>query len=156
MAATDRFLDSHPEIAEQLQKDPSLVNNQKFVQQHPALQQYLQQHPETSQEFQSNPAAFMQAQQRYEQREDSRSGMSFERFLGNHSEIAEQISQNPSLLNNKEYLEGHPDLQQYLKAHPEAQKEFTENPNAFISALQSGTSMTGTQKSSTTTSKPKQ
>jgi hypothetical protein len=159
VARTDRFLDSHPEIAEQLQKDPSLVNNQHFVQGHPALQEYLQQHPETREQFQGNPAAFMQQQQRFEQREDSQ-GTSFGQFLGSHSGIAHQISQNPSLLNNKEYLEDHPDLQQYLKAHPEAKQEFSKNPSAFMSALESGTSMPGatnapTTKSSGTSSKPK-
>ena len=31
LANMDRFLDSHPEIAEQLRKDPSLVNDKTFV-----------------------------------------------------------------------------------------------------------------------------
>ena len=160
MATTDRFLDSHPEISEQLQKDPSLVNNQHFVQGHPALQQYLQEHSEIRQQFQQNPSAFMQQQQRFEQREDGQPE-TFGQFLGSHAGIAHQLSQNPSLLNSKEYLEDHPDLQQYLKAHPEAKQEFSENPSAFISALQSGTSMPGTAstpstKSSGTAAKPKQ
>ena len=159
VARTDRFLDSHPEIAEQLQKDPSLVNNQHFVKGHPALQEYLQQHPEVRQQFQANPTAFVQQQQRFEQREDSR-GSSFGQFLGSHSGIAHQISQNPSLLNNKVYLEDHPDLQQYLKAHPGAKQEFSENPSAFMSALESGTNTPGgtspaTTKSSGTSPKPK-
>jgi hypothetical protein len=153
VARTDRFLDSHPEIAEQLQKDPSLVNNQHFVQGHPALQEYLQQHPEVRQQFQANPTAFMQQQQRFEQREDG-PGTSFGQFLGSHSGIAHQISQNPSLLNNKEYLEDHPDLQRYLKAHPEAKQEFSENPSAFMSALGSGASMPGTANTAGTTSAP--
>ena len=37
---------THREIAEQLRKDPSLVKNDEFVKNHPALQTYLQQHPE--------------------------------------------------------------------------------------------------------------
>jgi hypothetical protein len=35
LANMDRFMDSHPEIAEQLRKDPSLVDNRQFVQNHP-------------------------------------------------------------------------------------------------------------------------
>jgi len=160
MAVTDRFLDSHPEIAEQLQKDPSLVNNQHFVQSHAALQQYLQEHPEIRQQFQQNPSAFMQQQQRFEQREDGQQGASFGQFLGSHAGIAHQLSQNPSLVNNKEYLEDHPDLQQYLKAHPETKQEFSENPGAFMSALESGAAMPGSAstpstKSAGTASKPK-
>ena len=38
LASFDRFMDSHPEIAEQLRKNPSLVDNKEFVQGHPALQ----------------------------------------------------------------------------------------------------------------------
>src|SRR4029077_12772652 len=45
IANMDKFLDSHPEIEEQLRKDPSLIRNDEFVERHPALQQYLQEHP---------------------------------------------------------------------------------------------------------------
>ena len=31
LASIDRFFDSHPEIGEQLRKDPSLVNNEEFL-----------------------------------------------------------------------------------------------------------------------------
>src|SRR5712664_4588452 len=45
IANMDKFLDSHPELEEQLRKDPSLIRNDEFVEKHPALQQYLQEHP---------------------------------------------------------------------------------------------------------------
>jgi hypothetical protein len=41
----DRFLDGHREIAEQVRKDPSLLDNRNFVRDHPALETYLQQNP---------------------------------------------------------------------------------------------------------------
>src|SRR5260221_11936237 len=44
LAHFDQFMDSHREIAEQLRKDPSLVNNREFAEKHPALQTYLQEH----------------------------------------------------------------------------------------------------------------
>src|ERR1700732_5416702 len=59
LASFDKFLDGHREIAEQVRKDPSLVNNKQFVQGHPALQTYLQQHPNVSAEIRENPNAFM-------------------------------------------------------------------------------------------------
>ena len=31
LSAFDQFLDSHPEVSDQLRKDPSLVNNDEFV-----------------------------------------------------------------------------------------------------------------------------
>jgi len=58
----DRFLDSHREIAEQLRKDPSLVNDRHFVKNHPALQTYLRDHPETRE---ANPATVRQNELRH-------------------------------------------------------------------------------------------
>src|SRR5437899_9850027 len=68
----DRFMDSHPEMAEQLRRDPSLVTNQEFVEKHPALQEYLQQHPGVREEITENPNRFMRQEQRFDRREDRR------------------------------------------------------------------------------------
>jgi len=151
LASMDRFLDSHPELAEQLRKDPSLINNREFLENHPALQQYLQSHPEVREEFQENPNAFMRQENRYERHEDDdrdrdrdsdrgrrdgdttrRELASMDRFMDSHPEIAEQLRKNPSLVNNREFVENHPALQQYLQSHPEVREEFKENPNAFM------------------------
>jgi len=162
LASMDRFLDSHPEIAEQLRRDPSLVNNKDFVKSHPELQNYLQQHPAVRQEFSENPNAFMHQEQRFDRREDrfdrqeDRFGRQegfdhnqrfdrdadrqeiagFGQFLGSHSEIAEQVSKNPSLLNNREYMENHPALQQYVNTHPGMQDQMKQNPQAFMQSVQ--------------------
>src|ERR1700747_1271692 len=72
LASFDQFLDGHREIAEPVRKNPSLVNNQQFVQSHPALQTYLQQHPNVSAEIKENPNAFMRQENRYDRQEDAR------------------------------------------------------------------------------------
>jgi len=141
VAAMDSFLDSHPEIAEQLRQDPSLINNRQWVENHPALQEYLQQHPGIREEFSENPNAFMRREERYDRREDRREGdgdttrrelASMDRFLDNHPEIAEQLRKDPSLINNRQWVENHPALQEYLQTHPAVREEFKENPNAFM------------------------
>src|SRR5260370_554047 len=156
LADMDRFLDSHPEMAEQLRKDPSLINNQQWVEKHPALQEYLQQHPEIREEFRENPSAFMRQEERYDRREDDRDreagiGLgddrhrmgdrdargeltSFGHFLGSHSTVAEQLSRDPSLANNKEFLANHPELGEYLKAHPGMTQQLAANPQAVMSS----------------------
>ena len=137
LANFDRFLDSHREIAEQLRRDPSLVNNQEFVKNHPALQTYLQEHPELRAEIKENPNAFMQQEARYDRSEDNR-GINrpelahFDQFLDSHREIAEQLRRDPSLVNNQEFVKNHPALQTYLQEHPELRSEVKENPNAFM------------------------
>jgi hypothetical protein len=143
LASMNHFLDSHPEIAEQARKDPSLLDNKKFVSGHPALQDYLQQHPEIRQEIDRNPVAFMREEDRYDHQHDGRdrsmnSGelASFHQFLGEHSTIADQLTKNPELAKNDEYMEGHPELQQYLQAHPSVRAELTQNPQVYVNSAQ--------------------
>jgi hypothetical protein len=57
---------------------------------------------------------------------------SFGQFLGGHSDLAQQLSRDPSLANNKEFLASHRDLQEYLKTHPEVQHQLATNPQNVI------------------------
>lgn len=136
LANMDRFLDSHPEIAEQLRRDPSLINNKQFVDNHPQLQEFLQDHPALREEFKENPNAFMRQEDRYDRRDDhdtTRAELaSMDRFMDAHPEIAEQLRKDPSLVDNKQFVDNHPALQEYLQNHPQVREEFKENPNAFM------------------------
>jgi hypothetical protein len=143
LASTDRFFDSHPEIAEQLQKNPSLLNDKDFVKHHPALQDYLKSHPEIRAEIRQNPNEFMRQEARFDQREalstrsmDRDDMASFGAFLGAHGSLATQLSKNPSLANNKEFQASHPELQEFLKAHPAVQAQLTSNPQTAMSSVQ--------------------
>jgi hypothetical protein len=147
LARFDQFLDTHRETAEQLRKDPSLVDNEEFVRNHPALQTYLRDHPELRQQIKSNPNGFMQQEARYARYDNREGGMdrgatshrqvaSFGEFLGGHSEISQRLSEDPSLVKNQEYMENHPELQQYLSSHPDVNKELMANPQSFVKSAQ--------------------
>ena len=175
LANMDRFMDSHPEIAEQLRKNPALVNDKKFVENHKALKTFLASHPYAAQEYKENPSAFMQQEQNYEHqqqnyatrrdqdfgtRRDQDYGMrsgnhgvgnqgvtgdrdrmgtsvsSFNEFLEHHGNIASDLSKNPSLATNEEYVENHPALRQYLQANPKVRQELSANPQAFVKSAQ--------------------
>ena len=56
---------------------------------------------------------------------------SFDTFLDGHPEIAEQLRRNPSLVDDREYVNSHPELQTYLQDHPRVREELTENPRIF-------------------------
>jgi phage-related protein len=158
VASFDQFLDKHREIAEQLRRDPSLAKNQQFVNNHPALQAYLQDHQGVREQLYQNPNAFMQQEKAYDSRENGmgRSGMnreqySFGQFLGTHSDISGQLSKDPSLLKNREYMSSHPELQAYMKTHPDAQSQMAKDPDSFLKASQQFSSTkTGTGTSTTT------
>jgi len=138
LARFDQFLDIHREIAEQLRKDPSLVNNPQFESSHPALHTYLQDHPQVREEIKENPNAFMRQEDRYDRHEGGRNDITrgelarFDQFLDSHREIAEQLRKDPSLVNNGEFTKNHPVLYAYLQDHPEIREEIKENPNAFM------------------------
>jgi hypothetical protein len=138
LARFDQFLDSHREIAEQLRKDPSLVNNPQFESSHPALHAYLQDHPQIREELKENPNAFMRQEDRYDRHEGGRNDITrgelarFDQFLDSHREVAEQLRKDPSLVNNGEFTKNHPALYAYLQDHPEIREEIKENPNAFM------------------------
>ena len=53
------FFDSHPNIARQLEKNPSLIENQQYVDNHPQLHEYLKTHPYVRREFKAHPYRFM-------------------------------------------------------------------------------------------------
>src|SRR5580658_3657239 len=141
LANFDRFLDSHPEVASDIRKDPSLVNNDDFVNRHPALQTYLQDHPAVRQQIKADPNAFMRQETRYDRREDDRDRdrdmnrqelAHFNQFLDTHREVAEQLRKDPSLVDNQEFVHNHPALQSYLREHPELSAQLKQDPNAFM------------------------
>jgi len=140
LARFDQFLDNHRETAEQLRRDPALVDNPHFVKGHPDLQAYLQDHPGIREELEQNPNILRQQESRFDHREDGmdRDAMhrQFGEFLGGHSAIAQQLSSDPSLAKNKEFLANHPELQDYLNAHPDARQQLMENPQSFVSSAQ--------------------
>ena len=139
LANFDEFLDSHREIAEQVRKDPSLLDNQQYLKEHPVLQRYLWNHPGVREEVKENPTAFMHQEKRYDRQEDAAAReatreklQSFDQFLDKHREIAEQVRRNPSLADNPQFLKDHPELQTYLQDHTGVRNALRENPDAFM------------------------
>jgi len=130
----NQFLENHPEVAQQLRKDPSLIDNRSWVAQHPELQTFLQDHQHLAQAFRSDPNLFMRDVERYDRRDDiTRTDLiDMSHFLDSHPEITEQLRKDPSLIDNRQWVAGHPALQQYLQEHPQIADAFRSNPNAFM------------------------
>src|SRR6266853_4207452 len=135
LARFDQFLDSHQEIAEQLRRDPSLVNDQNYVQATPELQTFLQDHPGVREEVRENPNYFMRQENRYDRGEDNMRRQElarFDQFLDSHREVSEQLRRDPSLVKNQQFVQSHPALQSYLQDHPAIREDLTRNPDAFM------------------------
>lgn len=61
-----KFFDSHPKVAHQLAKDPTLIDNEQFVDSHPELHAYLKSHPYIRHEFRDHPYKFMHREDVYD------------------------------------------------------------------------------------------
>lgn len=68
LANTDHYMDEHPDVAQQLQAHPGLVNDPKFVANHPGLQGFLANHPVAATKWQNHPKGYMQHEDRYNQK----------------------------------------------------------------------------------------
>ena len=143
VANFDRFLDGHREIAEQVRKDPSLLDNRNFVQNHPALQTYLQDNPGVRDQLRQNPNAFMRQEDAYDRDSNMRDRdpmhdhmADFGGFLHSHSDIQKDLSRNPSVVKDHEYVQNHAELDAYLNAHPDVRAELMANPQSFVHGAQ--------------------
>ena len=68
-AQLDRFLDDHQQIDKDLTANPSLANNNTYLDQHPDLRAFLNDHPDLREQFAKNPTLFMQRENRFDARE---------------------------------------------------------------------------------------
>ncbi|MGC1678594.1 MAG: hypothetical protein WA740_13790 [Candidatus Binataceae bacterium] len=65
---TDEFMSRNPDIASELQRDPKLIDNQKYVRSHPELKSYLHNHPEARHDFKHRPNHFVKKENKYQRR----------------------------------------------------------------------------------------
>jgi hypothetical protein len=76
--AYDQFLESHPGIKHDLQRNPNLVNDPTYLEAHPQFKQFYRNHGEVRGELRENPKGIMQredydvAHPRQERRDEAR------------------------------------------------------------------------------------
>src|ERR1700733_832011 len=139
VAKFDRFLDEHREVAQQVRKDPSLLDNRNFVQNHPALQTYLQDNPGVRDQLRQDPNAFMRQEDAYNRDSNMRDRdpmhdhmAEFGGFLHSHSDIQKDLSRNPSVVKDHDYVQNHAELEAYLNTHSDVRAELMANPQSFV------------------------
>jgi hypothetical protein len=57
---------------------------------------------------------------------------SFERFLNEHDETAQELYRDPDLVKNERFLKGHSELRDWLDNHRDAAAALEANPRAVI------------------------
>ena len=131
----DGFLDANPEVARELIKNPSLIDDQNFVNKHPNLARFLQNHPDVRKEIRENPQGFMQREQRFQNSGEDINNTelrNFDSFLDSHPQISKDLQKNPGLLDDHNYLNSHPELKQFLSTHGGVREQVKEHPEIFM------------------------
>jgi hypothetical protein len=132
----DRYLTNHPEAAKELHENPSLINDPKWLGQHPDVQKYMVQHPNLKQSAVSNPKSLVNNTERHTIQEDHRMMTNTNRYLDQHPEIRNELKNNPKLIDDPKYLAAHPDLSKELAEHPEIRQEAMNHPKDFKKAAE--------------------
>ena len=139
----DQWLDHHHDVRNDLSKNPNLIDNPKYLKNHPHLKAYLAEHPKTQEELKENPTAFMQRERSYEKQEDQNAARkdditgselrNWDAYLDKHKDVQADLSKNPKLIDDPSYLAKHPHLRDFLEHHPNTREELKENPKLFMS-----------------------
>jgi len=66
LAHTDQYLDQHPKTAAQLEEHPGLVDDPRYVEDHPELHNFMETHPVARNEWKSHPDKFMNREKKYD------------------------------------------------------------------------------------------
>jgi hypothetical protein len=131
------YLDEHPEVAEQLARDPRLVDNPQFLATHPGMDEYFRNHPEIREELQNHPDRFMAREGYYDNHHEWHYGhplATTDHYMDSHPEVAQQLEKDPALVDNHGYVDSHPGLHEYLQNHPIARHDWKSHPFRYMAA----------------------
>ncbi|MGO9451864.1 MAG: hypothetical protein ACLQDV_12620 [Candidatus Binataceae bacterium] len=67
-ATADNYLDHHPEVSQQLNKDPRLIDDPQYIASHPGLHDYLENHSVAREAWKNHPDKFMNHEDQYHQK----------------------------------------------------------------------------------------
>ena len=137
IATFDTFLDAHPTIEQDLEKNPSLLKDSTYLAAHPELKTFLADNPKLAKQAAENPKAVIKHLDKFERsgKDISKADLAaFDDYMDKHSDLEKQVRKNPSLLTNADFLAKNPDLKTFLAAHPSMQQEINEQPRVFMKA----------------------
>jgi hypothetical protein len=134
------YLNEHPEVSDQLARNPGLADNPQYLAAHPGLNDYLQAHPNVHYDLEHHPDRFMSRADggAYPRAPESAAARFDQGYLNEHPEVSNQLARNPGLADNPQYLAAHPGLNDYLQAHPNVRYDIDHHPDRFMSKADQG------------------
>lgn len=134
----EEFLDEHRTIARDLSRNPNLVNDTGYVDDHDSLDDWFDDHREAAAIIRANPNAYITRSSRssesdpdYGQPTES-DIQSFEQYLDQNWEIADALYREPDLIKSRQFLRDNPSLEDWMQAHPAAARAIRERPQDYL------------------------
>jgi hypothetical protein len=53
-------------------------------------------------------------------------------YFDSHPEVAKRLRKNPTLIDDPQFMNAHPDLREYLHSHPQVRHDFKTHPYRFM------------------------
>jgi len=113
----DRELAANPDFADRFRQNPSIVNDSNLRSEEPEIAEFLRTNPDVRPYLDSYAS---RSSYRDSRDEDFRGDSGLDSFMNNHPNLARQLHENPSLINNPDFVRRHPNLHEYLRNHPDA------------------------------------
>jgi phage-related protein len=146
VARMDQFLEDNPKIARDLEKDPLLVTNHKYLDHHRELRRFFDEHVRVREAFAEDPRYFVPGngfgasqpplQVSTERRLSDRDLADVETFLHKHKDVAKGLQRDPMAVQDLRYLHRHGDFREFLDQHPHIQTELEEHPRYFMRRIE--------------------
>lgn len=131
----DDFLDAHGNVARVLRRNPTVAENEDFLNNHPELDEFLKNHAGVEQELREHPAWFVQREKRFSAAGEHVSRYeldTFDHLLDLHPEAAAELRNNPGLADDRDFLGHHADLREFFEDHPHVRENLKRRPWAFV------------------------
>ena len=113
----NRELAANPNFADRYRQNPSIVNDSNLRDSEPEIAEFLRTNPDVRPYLDSYAS---RSSYRDDRDEDFRGDSGLDAFMASHPNIARQLRDNPSLINDENFIRSHPNLHEYLRTHPEA------------------------------------
>jgi len=119
-AKFDKFLDTHPEVADALVQHPGKADGAEFLKNHPAYATFIKDHPKIAASIKAHPREFVEG---FLKREDDTAitktqAKDFGEFLQAHPAIENDLAADPVKLKEAKFVQDHPELHEFLDKHP--------------------------------------
>ena len=140
--ALQAYLQQNPSVRQRLQQNPDALMGQEAYWEHSGDDRTQDRNRDNNYAYSRNNNNYDRdrgngvAQHDRDWDRDRDAHQHFGEFLGSHQDIASQLSKNPSLCKDHDYLQNHPELQAYLNTHPEVQQPLTSDPDKFMKSTQ--------------------